>query len=118
MKELRRRTYKWTDNKACCGIMPATFIHGEIAVEDEGEIVFLHMEWTDLMPGGTETECEATTESILDAFIKYADASVTAEADWDALAEESIKIRQNKLTDTSRFEPLFEELRKMVRELI
>ena len=109
IKETERRSNYFYEEGFACGPISRAVVETEIVVEDNGEKVYLHGQWIDAV--ADEILFEATKESIYDVYLKLNDADDEL---FDTLIAERDRIEADKIDDDSRYEPFYEELKRMI----
>jgi len=110
-KELSRRAVCFSDEGIACGPAGSTAFMGEIVVDMDGQRIFLHGEWVDIVG---EYFFQADTESLIDAYAKLFEAS-SEEEEQKAIAERD-RIIEGKIKDDSIFESYYVELKQMLHD--
>ena len=108
MKEISRRSMYNAEVGMACGPIGITSIDAEIAVEDNGETIYLHGQWVDLV--GDEILYEATKESIYYVYEKINKSG----DDYDEHLAERDRIEADRIRDIDCYEPYFKEIKQMI----
>ncbi len=106
--EISRRSMYHEDEGMACGPASATAIMAEIVLDVDGQRIFLHGEWVDIVG---DYYYEADTESLLDAYEKLFNANRDEE---EKAIEERDRIIEGRIKDDSIFEPYYVELEQMI----
>lgn len=85
MKEINRRIMMNDEQGMACGPCGVLAVDAEMVVDDEGNTVFLHVQWVSEAPGFLR---EATTESVYDIYERLN----RSEGEMDALLKERDRI--------------------------
>lgn len=109
IKEIERRVNYSVEDGIACGPVSIAAVDAEIVVCDNGERIYLHGQWIDEVPD--EVLLEATKESVYDVYMKLNCADYEH---FDELIAERDRIDADKIEDDSRYESIYEELKKMI----
>ena len=107
IKEINRRVNFFMEEGIACGPVSIGVIETEIEVEDNGEKVYLYGEWVD---AAGEYSFVASKESIYDVLQKY---HAGGNKD-DSLILEHNRMMEEAISDDSRYEPFYQELKTMI----
>lgn len=110
INEISRRSIYHEDEGMACGPASATAIMAEIVLDVDGQRVFLHGEWVDIVG---DFYYEADMESLFDAYEKLFNAKSDGE---EKAIEERDRIIEGRIKDDSIFKPYYVELEKMIRD--
>ena len=104
MNEISRRSFYHVDDNGNAAIV------AEIVVEMNGQTVYLHGEWVDIVD---EYYYEADTESLFDVLVRLNNAT---DAEEEAAADaERGRISEHRFTDDAAFKPYYRELKQMIQ---